>query len=192
MVSLCTPLEGHSTGLRRSHNTETFGAKFCYLRRLTRDGCLPIWKTQLPAVSDTLCSIRPQDSDDESPLCKTCRAASPVVSEVSAGTTSSTGVSISHIICCLGQLRPLICRRCAHARFSPVGQHSYTANSQACSHRHGRCRKRRLLIIALVRIGYRQRYMRRLLTHAVCCDCICLMLEHARKYSESSDVQDME
>ena len=34
----------------------------------------------------------------------------------------------------------------------PVGQHSYTANSQACSHRHGRCRKQRLLIIAIVRI----------------------------------------
>ena len=49
---------------------------------------LSIRKTQLPAVSDTL-----RSSDNESPVCKTRRAVSPVVPEVSAGATSSTTVS---------------------------------------------------------------------------------------------------
>ena len=57
--------------------------------------CLSIQKTQLPAVSDTLRSIRSQDPDHEFPLCKTRRAVSPVVLEVSAVTTSTVVSSVT-------------------------------------------------------------------------------------------------
>ena len=83
-------------------------------------GRLPIRK----AVSDTLRSIRPRDPDDESPLCKTRRAVSPIVPEVSAGTSSSmVGSSVNSYM--LGQLRPMFRRHRGHARFSRVGGHLY-------------------------------------------------------------------
>ena len=49
-----------------------------------------IRRNQLPASSDTLRSIRYRYLDDEYPLCKTRRAASPVVPAVSADTMPST------------------------------------------------------------------------------------------------------
>ena len=82
-----TSLRGKSMGKLRSFTI------WAEAEARWESGCLQIRKTQLPAVSDTLCSIRPQDPDYESPLCKTRRALSPVVLEVSAGTTSSTVVS---------------------------------------------------------------------------------------------------
>ena len=51
-------------------------------------GRLLIRKTQLLAVSDTLRSIRPRGSDDESPVCKARRAVSPVIPEVSSAESS--------------------------------------------------------------------------------------------------------
>ena len=56
-------------------------------------GRLLIRKTQLLAVSDTLRSIRPRGSDDESPVCKAHRAVSPVIPEVFTSTESSMMVS---------------------------------------------------------------------------------------------------
>ena len=54
---------------------------------------VPIQRNQFPTISDTLCSIRPQDTDNEYPLCKSRRVLSPVVPEVSADTVPSTSAS---------------------------------------------------------------------------------------------------
>ena len=56
-------------------------------------GHVPIKKTRLPAVLDSPHSIQPRGSDDESPVCKTRRAVSPVIQEVSTSTASSTIIS---------------------------------------------------------------------------------------------------
>ena len=84
---------------RNAAHTSLRGKFMAKLRNLTiqaeaearwESNRLPIWRYQLPASSDTLHSIWPQDPDDESPLCNTRRAVSPAVLEVSADTTPST------------------------------------------------------------------------------------------------------
>ena len=57
------------------------------------DGHRPIRKAPVAATSDTLRGARPRDQDVESPLCKSRRAASPIMLEVSSRKKPSLTVS---------------------------------------------------------------------------------------------------
>ena len=82
------------------------------------DGRRPIQKAPVPAISDTLCGVRPRDPDDESPLCKSRRAASPIMPELKYLPVSRLCLSFRPRCSTLGQLHRILRELMVRHRYS--------------------------------------------------------------------------